>query len=291
MKKFQLLSLIVIAALALGFNSCGTGAAEESLKQENDSLRNVIVNLESSVDGYFKEMNEIADNIDRMKSIEGYLDHQSNIDGISTDPSQRIQDNLDVLNKLMEENNEKIKNLNKKLQNSGIKMSSLQKQIAKLTSDNEALASEIVNVKKRLEEQNLIIASQADSINSMIDKNDALAAQNEETTNKLIQTTDELYEAYYVMGTSKELKAQGIVPKGIGGSRKVLTQDFNKDHFIKIDIRKENQINTYAKRAKVLTTHPANSYVLEKVDDTYTIRITDYKSFWSVSKYLVIEID
>ena len=62
-------------------------------------------------------MNEIADNIDRMKSIEGYLDHQSNIDGISTDPSQRIQDNLDVLNKLMEENNEKIKNLNKKLQN------------------------------------------------------------------------------------------------------------------------------------------------------------------------------
>ena len=125
----------------------------------------------------------------------------------------------------------------------------------------------------------------------MIDKNDALAAQNEETTNKLIKTTDELYEAYYVMGTSKELKAQGIVPKGIGGSRKVLTQDFNKDHFIKVDIRKENQINTYAKRAKVLTTHPANSYVLEKVDDTYTIRITDYKSFWSVSKYLVIEID
>ena len=291
MKKTALLSLIVIAAFALCFNSCGESTAEKSLQQENDSLRNVIVNMEQSVDSYFKELNDIADNIDRMKSIEGYLDHQSNIDGISADPTQRIQDNLDVLNKLMQENNEKIKSLNKKLQNSGLKISSLQKQITKLTADNEALASEMVQVRKRLEEQNLIIASQSDSISAISNQNEALIAQNEETTSRLNQTTEELNVAYYVWGTSKELKAKGIVPKGIGGARKVLTEDFNQDHFIKIDIREVNQINTYAKRAKVLTTHPANSYVLEKVDGTYTIRITDYKTFWSISKYLVIETD
>lgn len=291
MKKTVLLSLFSVFSLSLFFTSCGVSSAEKSLQQENDSLRTVIVNMESSVDTYFNEMNEIADNIDRMKSIEGYLDHQSNIDGISTDPSQRIQDNLDVLNKLMQENNEKIKNLNKKLKNSGLKISSLQKQIAKLTADNEALASEMATVKKRLEEQNLIIASQTDSINAISSQRNDLIAQNEETTTKLNQTTDELNVAYYVMGTSKELKAQGIIPKGIGGSRKVLSQDFNQDHFVKVDIRQVNQINTYAKRAKVLTSHPSNSYVLEKVDDTYTIRITDAKTFWSISKYLVIEID
>lgn len=291
MKKTVLLSLFSVFSLSLFFTSCGVSSAEKSLQQENDSLRTVIVNMESSVDTYFNEMNEIADNIDRMKSIEGYLDHQSNIDGISTDPSQRIQDNLDVLNKLMQENNEKIKSLNKKLKSSGLKISSLQKQIAKLTADNEALASEMSVVKKRLEEQNLIIASQTDSINAISSQRNDLIAQNEETTSKLNQTTDELNVAYYVMGTTKELKAHGIIPKGIGGSRKVLSQEFNHDHFVKVDIRQLNQINTYAKRAKVLTAHPSNSYVLEKVDDAYTIRITDPKSFWSISKYLVIEID
>jgi hypothetical protein len=47
----------------------------------------------------------------------------------------------------------------------------------------------------------------------------------------------------------------------------------------------------YAKKARILTTHPKNSYSLEKVDGQYVIEILDKKAFWSVSNYLVVEVD
>ena len=45
------------------------------------------------------------------------------------------------------------------------------------------------------------------------------------------------------------------------------------------------------KRAELLTTHPAKSYELVKDDKgQLTLKITNPKEFWSVSKYLVIQV-
>ena len=47
----------------------------------------------------------------------------------------------------------------------------------------------------------------------------------------------------------------------------------------------------YSKSADVLTTHPAGSYALEKDDkDQLVLKITNPKDFWSVSRYLVIQV-
>ncbi|MBQ8450729.1 MAG: hypothetical protein IJY64_07445 [Bacteroidaceae bacterium] len=50
-------------------------------------------------------------------------------------------------------------------------------------------------------------------------------------------------------------------------------------------------INTYAKSAKLLTTHPENSYSLERNSNKqYILTIKDAVTFWSISKYLVIQV-
>ena len=65
----------------------------------------------------------------------------------------------------------------------------------------------------------------------------------------------------------------------------------NLDYFTKADMRELTTVNTYAKKAKLLTTHPSDSYKLEKdANKQYVLTITDANKFWSVSRYLVIQV-
>lgn len=70
-----------------------------------------------------------------------------------------------------------------------------------------------------------------------------------------------------------------------------MTEDFNKDYFTEIDIRTTKTIELYSKSAKILTSHPDGSYTLEKNSKgEYVLSITNAKYFWSLSKYLVIQV-
>jgi len=71
----------------------------------------------------------------------------------------------------------------------------------------------------------------------------------------------------------------------------VLESDFNNNSFVRIDALNTKSIPLYSSRAKILSTHPKSSYSLEKENDSFTLLITDTEAFWSVSKYLVIEVD
>ena len=65
----------------------------------------------------------------------------------------------------------------------------------------------------------------------------------------------------------------------------------NLGYLTKADMRELTTINTYAKSAKLLTTHPENSYSLEKDSNKqYILTIKDAVAFWSISKYLVIQV-
>ena len=90
-----------------------------------------------------------------------------------------------------------------------------------------------------------------------------------------------------VFGTKKELKEQKILQSG----DVLKSGSFNKDYFTKIDIRQTKEIKLYSKSAKVLTTHPSSSYSLVKDSkEQFVLKISDPAQFWSVSKYLVIQV-
>ena len=96
-----------------------------------------------------------------------------------------------------------------------------------------------------------------------------------------------LNAAWFVFGTKSELKAQKILQSG----DVLKSADFNKDYFTQIDIRTTKEIKLYSKRAELLTTHPTGSYELVKDDKgQLTLKITNPAEFWSVSRYLVIQV-
>ena len=74
--------------------------------------------------------------------------------------------------------------------------------------------------------------------------------------------------------------------------KKVLeNDDFNKNYFTQIDIRKDKEIKLYSKDAKLLTSHPDGSYeFIKDKKGTLTLKILNPNSFWSISRYLVIEV-
>ena len=84
----------------------------------------------------------------------------------------------------------------------------------------------------------------------------------------------------------EELKRQNVLVKG-----KVLQGSFNKNYFTKIDIRETRELKLYSKNAKILTSHPTSSYSLTKdASGQYVLRISDPATFWSTSKYLVVQV-
>ena len=117
-------------------------------------------------------------------------------------------------------------------------------------------------------------------------ENEQVKQQRDETAQIARNQDAQLNTAWYVFGTSKELKAEGILSKG-----EVLQGNYNKNYFTQIDIRRVSVIPLESKSASILTNHPAGSYTLLKDSKgQYTLRITDAAKFWSVSKYLVVKV-
>jgi hypothetical protein len=73
--------------------------------------------------------------------------------------------------------------------------------------------------------------------------------------------------------------------------QRVLQHDFNKNYFVRIDARNTKSIPLYSSHAKILTNHPKSSYTLEKENGNFVLLIVDTDEFWSVSKYLVVEVE
>ena len=77
----------------------------------------------------------------------------------------------------------------------------------------------------------------------------------------------------------------------IKGGKVLASADFNKDYFTEIDIRVDSVFPLYAKHAKLLTVHPAGSYEFTKDESKQlTLSIIDAEAFWSVSRYMVVQV-
>ncbi len=76
----------------------------------------------------------------------------------------------------------------------------------------------------------------------------SLAQEAEQQSVTIKEQDRSLHTAYYVFGTGNELKDQKILSGGFLQPTRVLKDTFNKDYFLKIDIREVTEIPLYAKK-------------------------------------------
>ena len=72
--KLSFVTCIILLAI---FTSCGKRSSDyKALQAQNDSLQNVKLKLQEEVDGYFSAMNQIEQNIEKIKSTENTVSIQ-----------------------------------------------------------------------------------------------------------------------------------------------------------------------------------------------------------------------
>ena len=278
--------LFIFAMCAIALASCNEGAkkAEAQARAERDSLNQVIAQKDDEINDMmttlidieegFREITEAQNRVTLAKSGEG------------TNTKQRIAENFQFIQSMMQQNKDLINKLKQQVRESSIKGDKLKKVIASLQETMEKKDQQITELSEQLELKNIHIGELKYAINSL--KEDARSLQDEnDAQSKTINAQDkQLNTAWFAYGTKDELKKQRILDGG-----KVLQGSFNKEYFTKIDIRVDKEIKLYSKSAKLLTTHPAGSYTLQPdANKQYVLRITDPQTFWSTSKYLVVQV-
>ena len=279
MKK--LLMMACLAALVLtgckdGKTTAGIGAAQ------NDSLNSIIAQKDSELNDLMGTINEIEDGLNQINEAENRVTLLKNGEGASK--KQKLKEDVQFIATRMKQNKELIAKLQKQLANSSIKSEQLQKTIANLTKQLEAKEKEMQALREELDKQDIHIMELDETINNLNTKSNRLASESSKKSEVINAQDKQINTAWYVFGTKKELRNQHILE-----GNKVMTGNFNKNYFTKIDIRDLSEIKLYSKDVKVLTTHPSSTYTLVRdANKQYTLRITNPQIFWSTSKYLVV---
>lgn len=286
-------TLLLFTVIALIFTSCNTKSGNyEALQAERDSLARVQQQMQEEIDSYFATMNQIEANIEKIKNAEKVISMQPIGNDTDIDTRNKLTDDLAYINEMLKVNREEIEQLKRKLKRSTIQSSELERTITRLTKALEAETIKVKELEAQLEEKDALIYQLSDEIETISSDVENLKEDNELKSSKLREQDEAINTAWYVFGTKSELKEQKIVTSdGWFRPSRVLESDFNKNYFVRIDARKTKSIPLYSSRAKILSTHPKSSYSLEKENDSFTLLITDTETFWSVSKYLVIEVD
>ena len=211
----------------------------------------------------------------------------------SLNAKQQITSDIEFIRKQMEENKEQIAKLQSMLKNSKNNSAQLKRAVESLTQELVAKTQRIEELQAELASRNIRIQELDAAVTGLAADKEALSAENEAKAKTVAEQDKALNTAWFVFGTKKELKDQKILTNtGLFQKKQVLKDgDINKDYFTQVDIRTTKEIKLYSKDADILTTHPAGSYALEKDDKgQLTLKITNPKDFWSVSKYLVIQV-
>lgn len=254
----------------------------DSLAAENKKLRQELAMKDSAINQSIRMFNEIEQNLSEIAQKQGVIRLDPNKDPeLAQDKKSKIIEEITAINTLLQENKEKVNVLRSKLKKADVKIGELEKMLERLIKDVDQKEQTIADLREELSRYDIAMDELTATLN---EKDEVIAEKN-----------DEINTAFYVIGTSKELKEQGIITKSGGfiglGKIKKLREDFNKDYFTQVDITKTKEITLGNKKVDILTTHPKSSYKLKGDKVIEKLDITNPKDFWSVSKYLVLVVE
>jgi len=282
MKK--LLLLFVGATMLVACN--GNQAKDDALKKQNDSLLAALSTKGTKLNDVMSSFSEIQDGFNKINEAQGRVDlNKKTAENASN--VEKIKEDMRFIQETMATNRQKIEELTQRLNKSNHASAQLKKMLANLQSQLDEKTAQLESLQKELEAKNVRIAELDDAVSGLNTDVNNLQSENESKSKTVAAQDKALNTAWFVYGTKSELKDQKILQKG----EVLKTGDFNKDYFTEIDIRTDKEIKLYSKSAKLLTNHPAGSYTLVKdAKGQYILKIMDPSQFWSVSRYLVIQV-
>lgn len=279
--------IVIIVAGVIMMTACqNQNESATRLQQQVDSLQTIVDDKDAELNDIIETMTEVQTGIRRIAEAEGRV---TVADGSQESASSRaiIRDNMDYICEAMQQNRDLVAQLREKLNASRFKADKLKSLVDGLQAQVETQNQRIQELQASLVEKDSTILSQGAHIDSLSQSVFDLQELAQEQAGTMARQEKEINSAWFVYGTKAELKEQGILKDG----EVLRDNDFNKDYFTEIDVRHVKDIKTYSKSARLLTTHPEGSYMLTKDGNGYyELHISNPSRFWSVSKYLVMQV-
>jgi hypothetical protein len=289
-------NLIILALVVAFVNGCNVKDSEDyrGLARENDSLIVQIKNREQQLEAIAVSMDEIERNLAEIEKNElaiGELKKEGQLQ-----QKDRINEMIRGIDTYIDANKEKLVALEKKVNNSSGNTANLQKIIAQLKKTVREKEVQIAQLRTTIS----VLEGEKDSLTITLTRRDTeLQDKNLELTSRQ-RTIEEkeanLTTAYFMIGDRKQLVDEGIIKKegGVLGVGRTLTlaDHLNPGNFRKINIKSVREIELGdTKKRNVVSVHPADSYFFANSNGKVYLTISDYQKFWSVSKFLVVEVD
>ncbi len=278
--------LIVFAICLSAMVACNQAKKTDDLtvKQMRDSLDRVIAQKDNEINDMVSTMNDIEEGFRAISAAENRVSVARQGEGASM--KERIQENMAFIQQTMNQNRELISKLRNQLRQSSVKGDQLRRTLDNLQKQLEEKDSQLKQLMAELQAKDIHITELTEQVSELSENVKELREDTKQKATTISNQDKQLHTAWFVFGTKRELKEQGIIEDG-----RVLQDNFNKDYFTKIDIRVDKEIKFYSRSAEMLTAHPASSYVLERdANRQYVLRITSPEQFWSTSKYLVVQV-
>lgn len=235
-------------------------------------------------------VSEISESMEQVRDLESSLasSDQGNNDERNRD---RILNDIAVVHKTLQLRKRQLKEMEERLENSSLYSDELKGVIHTLKKQLNEQAESIKSLRKEIDSANQKIISLNKEVDSL---NCAVATVNEKRSEAEANTErleSQLNTCYMVADTKSELKKHHIIEASFLKRKKILPEEFDKSVFSAYDRRHLDTIDLNSTKAEILTQHPKDSYELIDVNRKKFLHITDPDKFWSLTNYLVIQID
>ncbi|MCQ2209766.1 MAG: hypothetical protein MJZ34_05695 [Paludibacteraceae bacterium] len=279
--------LFLGACVALMMSSCNQKEIDY-LNYQKDSIEKEKKLVEDEMNNYLSMIQEVQSNFSTIKSAElGLIEETSGAEGVNADTKSKLQQDFRTVTDAIRSQREKIASLDSaltKAKGNAAYFSGLVKGLKKQLADSE---ENLKQMQTKLNEKDIKIASLDSAIVNLNSVRDSINEVNAQQLASIQAQDKELNTAYYFIADKATIKAKGLKAKLLSSA------NINTSYFKQIDIREVTEIDLGSPKALILTSHPLNSYTINKKSDSdknLVLKITNYNAFWSNTHKLIIQV-
>ena len=286
---------VIVLLLVAVASSCNVERSEkyQTLLAERDSLYTEVVAAKGGFDQALTTINEIENALESVRAAEGII-MMENEEG----NTNKAVSEINAIQQTLQENRNKIAELEKQLANQGVQSKALNQTVSRLKKQLEEKDSYINSLKEELQQSrqqiadlNTQVSDLHENIDSLNENIDVLSVQNAAQQATIENQDAALNTVWVCIATPQVLKEKGIVKGGLFQANEISNKGFDQHQFMQADKRELTNVPLNTKRATIITTHPEDSYeIVEDENKSKVLNIKDKEAFWSISKYLVVSI-
>ena len=290
------LTLVSLLFVALFATSCDVERSEkyQALLAERDSLYTEAVASKGGFDQALNTINEIEAALEAVRAQENII-MMDNQEG----NTNKAVSEINAIQQTLQENRQKIQNLEKQLAEQGATSKALNQTVSRLKKQLEekdtyisSLKDELQQSREQIAELNEQVTDLNNNINELSTNLDEMTVQNA-AQQATIENQDAMLNTVWVcIAPQQTLVEKGILSKGgLFQSSAITKQGFDKTQFVEGNKRELELIPLNTKKPTIMTNHPESSYQINEGEGgAKTLQILDKEAFWSMSNYLVVSI-